>query len=255
MPASIEDALAEATDSGLLVAADDMLAPYHDLVREAVYAALPAKEVRTLHRRFAEHYLDSSVSADMAAAAVHARAAAAPGDLASAGILVAAAERLSATCPDDAGDLAALAFRTVRPDQAEWLAMGRRCLSVLCRTQRANEAIAVADAILARVDDADLTGAIETQAALALWVRGRLDDLLARVEPALTADTLDPVVRARLQAARALANTRLQPGESAALGASHALETARATGDPDALAMALHAAARRPGTRLDTGTH
>jgi len=242
IPPSLADALAEAIESGLLVAEDDVLAPYHDLVREAVCTALSANDVRTLHRRFAEYYLDAGAPAEMPVAAARARAAASPGDLACAGMLVVAAERLIATCPDDAGDLAALAFRTVRPDQPGWLETGRRCLSVLCSTQRANEAIAVADAILARVDDADLTGAIETQAAGALWLCGRLDELLARVEPALAADPLDPVVRARLQAARALANTRLQSGESAALEASHALEDARATGDPDALAVALHAA-------------
>jgi tetratricopeptide (TPR) repeat protein len=239
-PASFEAALSEAIESGLLVVTGDMLAPYHDLVREAVCAALPENDLRALHRSFAKYYLDART--DMPAAAAHARASAIPGDVASAAILLAAAERLTATCPDDAGDLAALAFRTVRPNQSEWLETGRRALSVLCRTQRANEAIAVADAILARVDDADLTGAIETQAARALWQRGRLSELLARVEPALTADTLDPVVRARLQAARALAGTRLQSGENAAREASRSLEDARATGDPDALAMALHAA-------------
>jgi DNA-binding CsgD family transcriptional regulator len=238
--ASFEVALSESIECGLLVVTGDMLAPYHDLVREAVCAALPENDLRSLHRAFAKYYLDATT--DMPAAAAHAREAAIPGDLASAGILLAAAERLTATSPDDAGDLAALAFRTVRPNQSEWLETGRRALSVLCRTQRANAAIAVADAILARVDDADLTGAIETQAACALWQRGKLDDLLARVEPALTAETLDPVVRARLQAARALAGTRLQLGENAALEASRSLEDARATGDPDALAMALHAA-------------
>lgn len=240
LPASVADALAEAIESGLLVATDDVLASYHDLVREAVCAALSESDVRRLHRRFAEYCLDSS--ADLPAAAAHARAAAEPGDLVSAGILVTAAERLTVTCPDDAGDLATLAFRTVRPDQPEWLETGRRCLSVLCRTQRANEAIAVADAMLARIDDANLSGAIETEAARALWLSGRLDELLARVEPALAAETLDPVVRARLQAARALANTRLLSGESAALEASHALDDARASGDRDALASALQAA-------------
>jgi DNA-binding CsgD family transcriptional regulator len=237
---SFETALSEAIDCGLLVAHDHVLAPSHDLVGEAVSAALSENDVRALHRRFAEYYLDST--ADVLSAAAHARAAAAPGDLASAAILVAAAERLTSTCPDDAADLAALAFRTVGPDQAEWFETGRRCLSVLCRTQRANEAVAVAEAILARVDDADLTGAIETQAARALWLCGRLDELLARVEPALTADALDPAVRARLRAARALANTRLLSGEAAALEASQALEDARADGDPDALAVAVHAA-------------
>ena len=83
------------------------------------------------------------------AAAAHARAAVTTGDVAGALILITAAERLATIAPEDAGDLAALAFRTVRVDQDEWLQVGRRCLSVLCRTQRAGEAVAVADAILA----------------------------------------------------------------------------------------------------------
>jgi DNA-binding CsgD family transcriptional regulator len=239
-PGPLNDAVAQAIDSGLLVADDDALAPRHDLVREAVCAALPESDVRTLHRSFAEYYLDAAT--DVSAAAAHARAAATPGDLASALILITAAEQLSAAYPDDAGDLAALAFRTLLPNQPAWLETGRRSLSVLCRTQRASEAIAVADAILARLDDADLTGAIETQAAHALWLAGRLGDLLARVERALRAEPLDPGVRARLRAARALADGRRQSGHTATLEASRALEAARASGDEDALAMALHAA-------------
>jgi len=89
------------------------------------------------------------------------------------------------TSPEEAGDLAALAFRTVRPSQPEWLELSRRCLAVLCRTQRATEAIAVADSILARVDDADLIGQVETDAARAPWLGGRISDLLARTERAL----------------------------------------------------------------------
>lgn len=246
-----DGALAQAVDSGLITVADQALASRHDLVREAVCAALPGQAVRTLHRRFVELHLDAGRAL---LAVPHARAAVTDGDVASAQILATASEQLATASPPDAGDLAALAFRTVRPDQSEWLELGRRCLAVLCRTQRATEAIAVADVILAHVDDGDLVGAIESEAAHALWLAGRLEELLARTGPMLTSGSLDPAVGARLCAARALANSRLLPGDLAAREAAHALERARASGDKDALALALHAvgeSARNEGRHGD----
>ncbi|WP_405593272.1 AAA family ATPase [Streptomyces sp. NBC_01092] len=243
--------LAAALDSGLITVTEQNVTARHDLVREAVLAAMPDDTVRTLHRRFAEHHLGAGQAL---LAAPHARAAATRGDVAGALILIAAAEQLGTASPQDAGDLAALAFRTVLPEQTEWLDVGRRCLSVLCQTQRAREAVAVADVLLAHVDDADLVGAVESEAARALWLGGRLGELLTRVEPVLTADSLTPAVGARLTAARALANTRLMAGEPAAREATAALECARACRDKDALVLALHAvgeAARNEGRHQD----
>ncbi|MET9405295.1 AAA family ATPase [Streptomyces sp. NPDC002935] len=239
--------LAAALDSGLITVTAQTVLPSHDLVREAVLAAMPGRRVRSLHRRLAEHHLNAGQAL---LAAPHARAAATRGDAAGALILIAAAESLATASPQDAGDLAALAFRTVRPDQDEWLGLGRRCLSVLCQTQQARKAVAVADAILAHVDDADLVGAVESDAARALWLDGRLGELLTRIEPVLAADSVTPAVGARLTAARALANTRLTAGDSAARDAAAALDAAKACQDKDALVLALHAvgeAARNEG--------
>ena len=52
---------------------------------------------------------------------------------------------------------------------------------------------------------------------------------------------LAPAVDARLRAAAALANTRLLSGHAAGQQASAALERARASADPEAIALALHA--------------
>ena len=246
-----DGALAAALESGLITVSDGNLTTRHDLVREAVCAAMPDRTLRTLHVRFAEHHLSAGQAL---LAAPHARAAATRGDVDSALILLTAAEEVTAASPHDAGDLATLAFRTVRPEQPEWLGVGRRCLSVLCQTQRAGEAIAVADALLARVDDADLVGAVESEAARALWLGGRLGELLARIQPVLRADAVTPAVSARLTAARALANTRLLTGERGAREAAKALTLARASGDPDAIILALHAvgeSARNEGRHQD----
>lgn len=234
-----ERAVAAALESGLLTAADHALAFPHDLVREAVYAAIADERARELHRMFAGFHL---AAGEALIAASHARSAATPGDAASAGVLIAAAETLAEVDADAAGDLAALAFRTVTPAQPGWLKLSRRCLSVLCRAQRAAEAIAAADLILARLDDGNLAGEVETAAARALWLGGRISELIARTDRALARDGLRPAVTARLRAVKALADTRLATGDAAAAEAGAALEFARLTGDREALTLALQAA-------------
>ena len=230
---NIEGAMA----AGLVVATGQTLTFRHDLVREAVYAAAGGDAVRRLHRKFADHYL--RVAGEPLIAASHARAAATSGDLDSARILITAAEQLTDVT---AGELASLAFRTVRPAQPEWLELSRRCLPVLCRTQRAAEAMSVADLILARADDADLAGEVETEAARALWSAGRLRELIARTERVLLRGAPNPAVAARLRAARALAGARLEPGDVASVTAAAAVGEARAVGDKEALTLALQAA-------------
>jgi DNA-binding NarL/FixJ family response regulator len=248
--------LTDAVESGLIITADHALTFCHDLMREAVYAAVAASRARELHRVFAEHYL--AVADNPLIAASHARAAATPGDLASARILIAAAETLAPISALDAGELAALAFRTVHPEQAEWLGLSERCLAVLVRTQRATEAITVADLILARVDDPNLIGRFESEAARALWLSGRIGELRTRTDRVLRLDTLDPAVTARLCAAHALASTRLATGEVATREAAAAVRRARTSGDREALALALQAAgeaARNEGRHQNALRH
>jgi DNA-binding CsgD family transcriptional regulator len=232
-------AAAGAVKSGLVSMSGDTLAFGHDLVREAVYVIVPRALASQLHRRFAEYYLN--VAGDPLIAASHARAAAVPGDLASAGTLILAAETLVPASPEEAGQLAVLAFRTVRPEQPEWLDLSLRCLSVLRRAQRPADAIAVADQVLARCDDREVIGRVETEVARALWLSARVGELAARTERVLNGTGVDEGVTARLRAARALAGTRLSDGQAAAREASAALELARATGDHEALGLALQA--------------
>ncbi len=209
-----ERAVAEAVGAGLITVSGGMVSFRHDLVREAVSASIPGGLASQLHQAFANYYL--TVAGDPLMAASHARQAATPGDARTAEILVRAAEMLAGASAGDASGLAALAFRTLQPAQPEWLALSLRCLSVLCRAQHAAEAITVADTILARADDADTIGQVETEAARALWLGGRIGELLARTEIALKITGLDAAVIARLHAVRALAKTRLADGGTAA---------------------------------------
>ncbi|MFJ3762664.1 AAA family ATPase [Streptomyces sp. NPDC090080] len=232
-------AVTDAVKSGLITAHDQSLVTRHDLVREAVYATLPSREARRLHRQFAQHYLDTADEPFLAAS--HAREAATPGDLESAGILVTAAETLIEVSVSDAADLALLAQTTVRPSQREWLPISLRSLSVLCKAQRTTEAITVANTVLARTDDANLIGQVETEAARALWLGGQVRDLVHRTDRLLHVSELKPSITARLSSARALAGTRQLPGGDAAVAAAAALDQARAAEDHEAITLALQA--------------
>jgi DNA-binding CsgD family transcriptional regulator/tetratricopeptide (TPR) repeat protein len=234
------DGLTGAVESGLITVSAHALAFRHDLVRETVYALQARDRVRQLHARLAEYHL--SVLGEPLVAASHARVAAVTGDLASVLILITAAEVLARTNAEDAGELAALAFATVRPAQPEWLDLSRRCLSVLCRAQHATQAITVAGQILARVDDANLAAQVETELARALWLSGRVHDLSSMIERTLRRSDLEAAVTVRLRAACALACTRTLTGELAAREAASALKQARDSRDAEAITLAVQAA-------------
>jgi DNA-binding CsgD family transcriptional regulator len=212
----------------------------HDLVRDAVYELIAPDVRRRLHARFARHFVDNV--GDRVLGAAHARVAVSVGDDASARIMLGAAEALITTSAVDAADLALQAFRTLRPGQSHWLELGERAVSVLSRTQRAADTIAVADVLLATVDDADVVGRIETHTVKPIWLSGHSTALLERADRAIArAGTRNDLV-ARFRAARALAHTRILAADQATAEADAALAEGRASHDHDALALALQAA-------------
>ncbi|TDW21932.1 helix-turn-helix transcriptional regulator [Kribbella kalugense] len=227
----------DAVQTGIVIQAGPTLTFRHDLIRETVYATIAGETARRLHRRIADQLL----RAQPLLAASHVKAAAIPGDVGSALILVSAAETLASISADDAGELAMLAFGTLRPSHDQWFGIGERCLSVLGRTQRVADTLAVADALLARADEPDVIAAIETITARALWLGGRVTELARRCDRVLRSPGLGPVATARVTAARALARTRLIPGAAAAMEAHSALDLARTADDQEAITLALQA--------------
>ena len=212
----------------------------HDLVKDAVYELIAPHVRRQLHTRFARHFVDKA--GDPVLAAAHARAAATVGDDANARIMLDAAEALITTSAVDAADLALQAFRTLRPGQPQWLELGERAVSVLSRTQRAADTIAVADLLLATVDDADVVSRIETHTVKPLWLSGHSAALVERADRAIARAGARHDLVARFRAARALAHTRILAADQATADADAALAEARASHDHDALALALQAA-------------
>src|SRR3984957_17023774 len=209
-----EDAVTAVLASGLVTLTAGELSFGHDLVRQAVYERLSTEKRRRLHGRLARHFAGSG--ADPGAAGIHARAAAALRGESTARIMVAAAEALVTTSAVDAADLALQAFATLSPGQPYWLELGERTVSVLSRAQRANDTIAVADRLLATVDDVDTISRIQTHGVKALWLSGRIADLIDRAEHGLALSTGRPDLAARFQAAHALAATRTLGADAAA---------------------------------------
>lgn len=254
--AAREAAVRQALDSGLLVIVEHRLTFRHDLIRESVYEGIDTDRRRELHRRFATSLLEAHAPL---AAAPHAQAGSAGGDVAGAAILAAAAERLVPVSAEDAGELAVSGSRIVAPGQAEWVPLSLRFLAVLVRTQRTTEALTLADLLLARTDDPAVAGRIEAETAHALWLNGQPTLIVQRVDRVLgRGAALDPAVEARLRSSRALARTRLTTGDVAAREASAALEQARAVDDPEAVAVALRAsgeAAKNEGRHWQALTH
>ncbi len=239
LPELAPELVGDAVLSGLVAETAGALVFRHDLIRETVYATIDGRTARELHRRIADHLL--RVAGQPLLAASHVKAAAIAGDLGSALILISAAELLTAISSDDAAELAMLAFETLRPSHERWFEIGGRCLAVLAHAQHVAETLAVAERLLARADEADVIGQIETVTARALWLGGRVAELTERCDRVLRLPGLAPAIAARLTAARALARTRMLPGAAAAEGARIALETARAVDDQEAIRLALQA--------------
>jgi DNA-binding CsgD family transcriptional regulator/nucleoside-triphosphatase THEP1 len=235
-----DDAVASVMSTGLVTSTGAELSFGHDLVRQAVYEVISPEKRRNLHTRFARHLVESA--ADPVLAAAHARAAAVVGDESNARIIVAGAETLITTSAVDAAELALQAFRTLRPGHRQWLELGERAVSVMSRAQRANDTIAMADRLLATVDDVDTISRIQTHAVKALWLSGRFADLNDRAERTLALTTGRRDLTARFRAAQTLAASRTVGADAAADKADAALSEARASRDGDALALALHAA-------------
>src|SRR3984893_2075069 len=235
-----DDAVDAAVASGLLADTGAELAFVHDLIRQSVYESIPSDVRRRLHARYAQHVLASA--ADPALAGAHAQAAVTAGDVCNASVMIAAAEALVTTHAAHAAKLASGAVEMLRPGQPCWVELGERTVAVLSTAQRVNDTIAVADRLLATIDDVDTVSRIETHAVKALWHNGRFAAIIARARHTLTLTGERPDLGARLHAPAELASTRIAGADAAAEQADSALAHARTAGDRDALAFGLQAA-------------
>jgi DNA-binding CsgD family transcriptional regulator/tetratricopeptide (TPR) repeat protein len=238
---AIGDAAEAAIEAGMLDSEQGTLRFRHGLVRESVYADLPQRTRQFIHLTCARHLRDSGY--DALAVASHAREAITPGDEAVAMLLANAAGDAVAAMPKTAAELMLAAFAALRPGQPAWLAVGERCVEVLSLVQRCTDALAVADLLLAYLDDDDSVGRLEVALSRALWLTGRWEEAEERSRATLERPGLPSALRARLEALHALALSRVRSPASARPAAEHALAASQAASDRAGRLFALHALA------------
>lgn len=221
----------------------------HDLVREAVYADLTDRTRQMLHQRCARYL--ASVGGEPLTIAAHAQAAITPGDDETAELLLRLAGEAVGAMPETAADLVLTAFHALRPDQPLWWDAGLRSLELLGLVHRCDEAIEIADVLLAHTDDADVVGQVEVAAARTLWLMNRWDAAVERSARALRRRGLSEIMQTRLAALHALARSRVESATVVAPDAQRALQAAERVCDEAATVLARHALAESARNRGD----
>jgi DNA-binding CsgD family transcriptional regulator/tetratricopeptide (TPR) repeat protein len=179
----------------------------HDLVRQAVYADIPASVRQALHRAAAQQMLASGQGA--VAAAPHVLRSAIVGDLEAVDLLRQAATASDDVPPDTAAELLQRAFALLTPLDEMWSATGLEALRAFNLAGRGGEALMVADSLLASTTlDHETFAQIQIDVAQAMWSRGELDHMQMRVGTASALSDLEAGTRAHLLALRALSHCR-----------------------------------------------
>jgi DNA-binding CsgD family transcriptional regulator/tetratricopeptide (TPR) repeat protein len=238
---AVGDAAEAAIEAGMLSSEQGAVRFRHGLVRESVYADLPQRTRQFIHLTCARHLRESGC--DALAVASHAREAITPGDEAVALLLADAAGDAVAAMPKTSAELMLAAFAALRPGQPAWLAVGERCVEVLSLVQRCTDALAVADRLLAYLDDDDSVGRLEVALSRALWLTGRWEEAEERSRATLERPGLPSALRARLEALHALALSRVRSPANARPAAERALADSQGAPDRAGRLFALHALA------------
>ncbi|MFI6815599.1 ATP-binding protein [Nonomuraea sp. NPDC050328] len=146
--ATLLDALEELLQADLLTETGGSLVFSHDLIREAVRAALPATLRRALRReavdlRLAQGVPVVRVAADLAEIAE-------PGDHSAVALLRQAARELASMTPSAAVEMSRRAIELSAPDPLRQAALIAEALPLFSQTGQAGEAYALAESALAR---------------------------------------------------------------------------------------------------------
>ena len=232
-------ALSGAAAVGLVDEPADPIAFRHDLVRELVYGDLSGADRIRLHGMCAAHLVEVGRSA--IEAAPHAREAVRRGDRGAIEILRRAARESIDAMPQTAAELVQEAFEGLPRDDPGWFDLGEECADLLTRAQRGADAVTVIDDLLARSDDPEQRARLQVLAARALWLTGSAETLALRVAAELSSSTVTGPPRARLEASRSLALSRIDPGEVASSAAEAALARGHELHDRPTEVLALQA--------------
>jgi DNA-binding CsgD family transcriptional regulator len=237
--AELLPALQETVDAGVLTEAGERLAFRHELLRDALYDAIPVGVRTALHRGVGQALAAAGAPADRVA--VHLSLGARPGDRDAVSWLRRAARQAAAGDPAAAADLLARAVQLLPatdPDRDRLLAELAGALTV---AGRAAEAASVAQRVLAREHDPAAEALTRLALGQALWSQGRLHEWMDQIERGSRAAALTAAERARFHAEAAggyLTFGRLARAEEE--GAA-AIAAGRAAGDDLTVCLGLSA--------------
>ncbi|MGW4161544.1 helix-turn-helix transcriptional regulator [Streptomyces sp. NPDC004788] len=232
LSAEVDEAIAAA----LLHDDGERLLFRHDLLRQAVYADLAPSVRRALHREAASRLVAAGRSS--VDAVPHLLKSAEPGDTEAIGLLDTAAADMGAVLPDLAADLAVRALELVPPRAPLAYEVGERAVVALTRAGRYTQARDTGDALLSRQPSLDVFARLQSVLGDTLWHLDDVHELTRRTTAALAVVT-DPVIRARLTARQALAQSRGRDLAAAHATGERALAEAERAGDREARVLAL----------------
>ncbi|MEV0136788.1 AAA family ATPase [Dactylosporangium sp. NPDC050688] len=223
----------------VLVDDGEQIAFRHDIVRQAVYADVPASARKALHREAAQRLM--AMGRKPIDAAQHVLLGAAPGDTAAVRLLRRAASDVREMMPGLAADLMLRALDLSDPADPVHLELSEDAIRLLSAAHRSQEALDFGDRMLALYPRPVEQGCLTADLARPLWNLGMVAELRRRVDEALDAGGFSEQIAARLAAVRALALSRGTDLAEARVDGDAALQQARRAGDTAAEATAVWA--------------
>jgi DNA-binding CsgD family transcriptional regulator len=230
--------LAEAVAAGVLAESAGRLAFRHDLIRHALYEAVPASARAALHRQVAQVLADAGLPLGQVGAHL---LAAAPDALDGWALdwLAGHARGLAQVAPDLAAELLPVAGDRADPSHPHRAALLHGLATALGILNRRDEAATAARQAIAATRDPARSAELVWDLANFLYADGRYADCSAAVDGALDTAGTDARWRARLLAMRARVLAITSPREECDQVARQALAEGEQLGDPVAQAQAL----------------
>jgi DNA-binding CsgD family transcriptional regulator len=206
-PTALLPLVNEAVDTGILIVGAEAFTFRHELIWQAVTAALPLPARQALHRQYGEILLARGGSAMTAAA--HLLKGARYGDSAAAGGLDTAADEVLRSCPQTAADLARRALELTPPGDPARSPRTMRAAEALTAAARLEEAAAMVRAALAQLQPPVIDTQLRCSLSSILCLQGEAREASAEAEtvlarPQLSISLRDEAIVAQLQALTAL---------------------------------------------------
>lgn len=253
-PTALLPLVNEAVDTGIVVAGAEAFTFRHELIWQAVTAALPLPARQALHRQFGEILIARGGSAMTAAA--HLLKGARHGDSAAIAGLDAAADEVLRSSPQTAADLALRALELTPPDDASRSARTLRAAEALTASARLEEAAAMVRAALAQLQPPAIDTRLRCSLSSILCLQGEAREASVEAETVLARPELAGPLRDEATVAQLQALTALGENERARTVAENVLAAFGEHEQPVlAAALSVLALLAWDDGRLDQGMH